>query len=146
MTKWILCFAILVACTSESKDVPPSSRDLSYMDSCPKPTRKLVLKELRKLGVKHPRIVLAQSMLETGHYSSSLTRTHNNLFGFRTKNGYLHFKNWKESCAYYKRWQDRHYKPNQHRSYYGFLRHIGYAEDPNYTSKVKTITDELSKQ
>jgi hypothetical protein len=146
MTKWILCFAILVACTSESKDVPPGSRDLSYVESCPKPTRKLVLRELRRLGVKHPRIVLAQSLLETGHYKSAVCKSHNNLFGFRVKSGYLRFKDWKDCCAYYKRWQDRHYKPKEHKSYYGFLRHIGYAEDPEYTAKVKTITDELNKQ
>lgn len=139
MKKWFLCLAILVACTSQSKDVPP--RDRTLVEECPKPTRKLVLRELRKLGVKHPRIVLAQSMLETGHYKSSLTRTHNNLFGFRTSNGYLRFKNWKESCAYYKRWQDRHYNPSNHNSYYGFLRWIGYAEDPEYTTKLKTIAN-----
>lgn len=139
MKKWLLCFAILVACTSQSKDVTPGTRSMPTEEV--KPSRKAVLKELRRLGVKHPRIVLAQSMLETGHYKSSLTRTHNNLFGFRTSKGYLRFKNWKESCAYYKRWQDRHYKPNQHESYYGFLRWIGYAEDPDYTTKLKIIAN-----
>jgi len=90
---------------------------------------------LRGLGVKHVNIVLAQSVLETGHYKSKLTRTHNNLFGFRTKNGYLKFNSWADCCAYYKRWQDRHYKTSKYSNYYIFLRKIGYAEDPNYIPK-----------
>jgi hypothetical protein len=138
MKKWFLCLALLVACTSNSMN---DTRHQTIKVPCPEPTRKAVLAELRRLGVKHPRIVLAQSILETGHYKSTLTRTHNNLFGFRTAKGYLRFADWKECCAYYKRWQDRHYKPNQHRSYYGFLRWIGYAEDPEYTTKVKTIAN-----
>jgi flagellum-specific peptidoglycan hydrolase FlgJ len=140
MKKWLLCLAILVACTSQSKDVPPGTRSMPNKENV-KLSKRAVIKELRRLGVKHPRIVAAQSVLETGHYKSQLTRTHNNLFGFRTSKGYLRFKNWKECCAYYKRWQDRHYEPNQHRSYYGFLRWVGYAEDPDYTTKVKTIAN-----
>ena len=144
MTKWILCLAILIACSSKSKDAP-ALYERHEMELLSKPTRKLVLKELRRLGVKHPRIVLAQSVLETGHYKSAVCKTHNNLFGFRVKSGYLKFKDWKECCAYYKRWQDRHYNPNEHQSYYGFLREIGYAEDPEYIVKVKTITNEISR-
>lgn len=110
-----------------------------------KPSTDLVLKELRRLEVKHPRTVLAQSILETGHYKSKLTRTHNNLFGFRTAKGYLKFRTWKESCAYYKRWQDRHYKAKKHANYYAFLEEVGYAEDPQYITKVKTIVNEYNR-
>lgn len=93
--------------------------------------------ELEVLGVKHSDIVTAQSLLETGEYRSQLVRTHNNLFGFRTKKGYLKFDSWQESCAYYKRWQTKRYKGEQ--DYYAFLTKIGYAEDPEYTSKLKII-------
>lgn len=93
--------------------------------------------ELELLGVKHADIVTAQSLLETGGYSSQLVKTHNNLFGFRTKKGYLRFDTWKESCAYYKKWQAKRYDNKQ--DYYTFLVEIGYAEDPEYTSKLKTV-------
>ena len=92
--------------------------------------------ELQKHGVQHIDIVVAQSLLETGSYRSQLVRTHNNLFGFRTKNGYLKFKSWKESCKYYADWQRRKYKGGE---YFTFLKAIGYAEDPDYVSKLKTI-------
>lgn len=98
-----------------------------------------VMHELTKLDVKHKDIVLAQSKLETGFYSSQLVRTHNNLFGFRTKKGYLRFDTWEESCEYYKKWQAKRYKKGD---YYKFLVEIGYAEDPQYTTKLKKIIDD----
>tara|TARA_R110000868_G_scaffold268036_5_gene527295 strand:+ start:550 stop:981 length:432 start_codon:yes stop_codon:yes gene_type:complete len=119
--------------------------DYNVVQRVIKPSTDLVLKELRRLEVKHPRTVLAQSILETGHYKSKLTRTHNNLFGFRTAKGYLKFGSWKECCAYYKRWQDRHYKPKNHANYYAFLVDVGYAEDPQYITKVKTIVNEYNR-
>lgn len=96
--------------------------------------------ELEKLGVQHIDIVVAQSLLETGTYRSQLVRTHNNLFGFRTKNGYLRFKSWRESCKYYKDWQRRKYKGGE---YFTFLKDIGYAEDPDYISKLKIILNRI---
>lgn len=142
MIKWI-CSIMLVCITAKSKHTP--TVDNIVIDQCEAPTKELVLSELRSLGVQHPKIVLAQSVLETGHYKSKVMKTHNNLFGFRTKKGYIKFKNWKLSVAYYKWWQERHYKQNKYNNYYAFLRSIGYAEDPTYTTKVKKIANELSK-
>lgn len=101
-----------------------------------------VLHELQSQKVKHVDIVLAQSILETGSYTSQLTRSHNNIFGFRTKRGYIKFGSWKECVAYYKKWQDKRYKnePN----YYSFLVDVGYAEDPTYTDKLRTIVKKMN--
>lgn len=99
-----------------------------------------VMNELKKSNVEHADIVLAQSKLETGYYTSQLVRSHNNLFGFRTSKGYLKFSHWKESIDYYKRWQKRKYDGDP--DYYRFLVEIGYAEDPNYTNKLKKIVNE----
>lgn len=138
--KALLITVLILVCGQTCNTV---TRSTILIDNV-KPTVWSVRNELRKFGVKHPTIVLAQSRLETGNYKSRLTKTHNNLFGFRTKDGYLKFSHWKESVAYYKRWQDRHYKPTKHSSYYNFLRVIGYAEDPNYITKVKKIAYELN--
>lgn len=109
-----------------------------------RPTEALVLKALRKEGVKHPRIVLAQSKLETGRYRSKVCLLHKNLFGFRTKKGYIKFRRWQESVTYYKKWQDRHYNHKEYHNYYEFLEDVGYAEDSLYITKVKSIANERS--
>lgn len=109
------------------------------------PTEDLVYKELKRLDVKNPEVVLAQSKLETGHYKSKLCKTHNNLFGFRVKSGYLKFKSWRESVRYYKKWQQKRYKAKEHKNYYNFLKKVGYAEDPQYIQKVKRLADERRK-
>ena len=92
--------------------------------------------ELERLGVKHIDIVLKQSILETGWYKSYSCKTRFNLFGFRYRSKYLTFDSWQHSCKYYKEFQDRHYNGGD---YYTFLKRRGYAEDPNYINKLKSI-------
>ena len=92
--------------------------------------------ELERLNVKHVTVVLRQSILETGHYNSYSCKTRLNLFGFRWKGKYLVFDTWQESCKYYADWQGRHFKGGD---YYKFLTDRGYATDPKYISKLKSI-------
>lgn len=148
MIRKLLLIALLISCSSDSRNSDRRVYKYEKKEDVkpPKPNAELVLDELVRLKVKHPKIVLAQSKLETGNYRSVLTRTHNNIFGFRTSKGYLKFKDWKECCEYYKKWQDRHYKKSQHTTYYSFLSSIGYAEDTNYIAKVKSIANERSRK
>lgn len=94
-----------------------------------------VLKELKKAGVSHPHIALAQSKLETGMYKSKLCKTHNNLFGFKKGNSYKRYNNWKESVDDYARFNKRYTGGD----YYLFLIKSNYATDPNYISLVKSL-------
>lgn len=94
--------------------------------------------ELVKQDVKHPEIVLRQSILETGWFKSYSCKKRHNLFGFWYKGKYKEFDTWKQSVTYYKKWQTKHYK-NQDLNYYDFLVKRGYAADPNYISKLKSI-------
>ena len=96
----------------------------------------MVYKELVKIGVKYPEIVLAQAKLETGNFKSAYCNERYNLFGFQTGKGYMYFKSWKHCCQYYKHWQDRHYRYGI--DYYTFLVNIHYAQDSNYIKKVKS--------
>ena len=45
-----------------------------------KPTKELVLEACEYFGLKHSDIVVAQSLLETGHYHSNNCINNNNLF------------------------------------------------------------------
>ena len=95
-------------------------------------------KALDKYDVKCKKIVVAQALLETGNFTSSLCLLSHNLFGLRhpSDGSYYVFNNWEESVKAYK--DDVQYKYDGG-DYYVFLNRIGYAQDPKYTSKVKLI-------
>jgi len=105
-----------------------------------------VLKELEKQHVWHPKIVLAQSILETGWYKCDhCSMDKNNLFGLwnHRKQEYYYYDTWQESIGGYKRGIQYKFFRKDYKSYYEFLEDIGYAEDPNYISKLKQIVKKL---
>lgn len=108
--------------------------------SSPELTTESVLAEILKVGLLHPRVVLAQAVLETGWFRSSVCRNYNNLFGLtnpRTKE-YYRFDRWQDSViAYYTKVQYKYKGGN----YLRWLRELGYAEDPDYTAKLRVLLD-----
>lgn len=91
--------------------------------------------------IQHSDIVKAQAILETGHFRSKVFREYNNLFGLydSRKKDYYRFNHWSESVKGYIDFIQYRYEPPE--DYYHFLDRIGYAEDPNYISKVKSIVN-----
>ena len=86
-------------------------------------------------GIRHPKIVLAQAILETGWFTSPVCRNKHNLFGLtNSRTGkYFEFGHWMESVrAYYTKVQYKYKGGN----YLLWLRDIGYAENPNYIREV----------
>jgi hypothetical protein len=108
------------------------------------PNDSLVLQACAYYGLKHDTIILTQAKLETGNYKSYQCRVNNNLFGLynSTKMEYYKFDHWSGSVEAYKKWIQYRYKDGD---YYIWLQTIGYAEDPDYISKLKFITDENTK-
>ena len=103
--------------------------------SFPELTISNLYREIVRNGVLYPEIVLAQAILETGWFRSSLCRDRNNLFGLTNpRTGkYFEFGHWTESVrAYYTKVQYKYKGGN----YLLWLRKIGYAEDPNYVRSV----------
>ena len=99
-------------------------------------------KALDKEGVKFPKIVAAQALLETGHFGYKVCLALNNLFGLRrpSDGSYYAFNNWEESVVAYRDYVQYKYTDGD---YYRFLKQIGYAEDKHYVEKVKRIADNL---
>ena len=94
--------------------------------------------EIIQNGIRHPKIVLAQAILETGWFTSPVCRNKHNLFGLTNpRTGkYFEFDHWTESVlAYYTKVQYRYKGGN----YLLWLRNIGYAEDPNYIRAVVRV-------
>jgi len=109
-----------------------------------------VYKQLVRIGVAYPDVVLAQAKIETGNFTSKIFRENNNMFGmklpYRRKTtavgesrNHAKYTNWIQSIKDYKLWQDKmiHKAPTK-RAYLAYLRR-NYAEDKNYIKKIKQI-------
>lgn len=113
---------------------------------------KLVAK-IKELNFKYPHIVMAQSILETGHYSSGIFIENHNLFGMKeatsrlnlaqgTNHNHAAYKGWEDSVLDYALWCGTY--ANSARSeedYYAILQSVGYAENPEYVTKLKEIVE-----
>lgn len=99
---------------------------------------------LKYYGLDNTDIILAQAKLETGNYSSRICREYNNIFGlYDSKNhDYYRFTSWKECVLFYKLKIYSRY--DRKSDYLSFLDNIGYAEDMDYTSKIKKIIENES--
>lgn len=98
--------------------------------------------EIIRNGIRHPKIVLAQAILETGWFRSPLCRNRHNLFGLTNpRTGkYYEFNHWTESVrAYYTKVQYKYTGGN----YLYWLHKIGYAEDPRYVREVMKVVSQL---
>ena len=105
-----------------------------------------LFKVMAKYHVKFPTIVAAQSILESGWFSSNLCTKHSNLFGlFDSRKGdYYHFNTWMESVEAYGRLVQKKWNPRIDKDYYAFLKRIGYAENmDSYNAKVRAIAKML---
>lgn len=115
-----------------------------YLDTClSKPiikidtmTKETVYQEILDNNIQFPQVVLAQSIVETGYFSSKVCREYNNLFGFFDGQKYLKFDNWRESVKYYAAWQKKNYTGG---SYFKFLEELPYAQDSNYVELIKKV-------
>lgn len=111
---------------------------VSHEKELPALTIPNLYQEIIRNGIRHPKIVLAQAILETGWFRSPLCRNRHNLFGLTNpKTGkYYEFNHWTESVrAYYTKVQYKYKGGN----YLLWLHKIGYAEDPRYVREVIRI-------
>lgn len=119
---------------------------LSFKDS--------VYNYMLELRIEHPHIVIAQSILETGHFTSDLAVNNNNLFGMKmpterattaisVRKKHAVFNNWKESVIDYALYQMTYRHNLTESQYYSRLK--SYAKDEKYIEKVKQIAKQFKE-
>jgi uncharacterized FlgJ-related protein len=108
---------------------------------------------MKQWNIKFPHIVLAQSMLETNNYKSSIFKENHNLFGMKeakrrvtvsngTNRNHAYYNNWIESLLDYGFYQSHYLNEiRTEQQYFNYLSQY-YAEDSNYITKVKKIIKE----
>jgi flagellum-specific peptidoglycan hydrolase FlgJ len=103
------------------------------------PNDSLVLEACEYYGIQHANIVLAQAILETGHYQSGGCTRDKNLFGLYNsrKQEFFKFEKWYHSVEAYRNMIQSRYDGES--NYYDWLKKIGYAEDTLYVQKLKRI-------
>lgn len=109
-----------------------------------------LIEELKRLNIRFPHIVLAQSMLETGHFESNVFRANNNLFGMKqarqrcttargTNLNHAYYDNWKESVMDYALFQSAYLRNLKTEAQYFSYLDRNYAEAQNYDQAVKNM-------
>ena len=128
------------------EDEPPEIKVVHIVseeqpDFFSKSSQEGLMEALEYYEVKHPQIVYAQAILETGHFKSNVCLNYNNLFGlYDSKNkDYYKFNHWAESIVAYKEWIQKKYQPPN--NYYVFLEEVNYASDKEYISILKSIVN-----
>lgn len=115
-------------------------------------SQQALVEELKRLNVRFPEIILAQSILETGHYTSRIFEENNNLFGMKeakarsttalgTQLGHAYYNNWKESVLDYALFQNAYM--NKIRKEKQYLKYLdkNYAEAADYDKTILQIIE-----
>lgn len=109
---------------------------------------------LIELKVKYPHIVLSQSIIESGNYTSKIFLENNNPFGMKLswnrattalgiKNGYAYYSNLRDAIIDYAFMQSSYYRSAKTEEDYYILLQKSYAENKEYINKVRKIANKL---
>lgn len=105
---------------------------------------------LKDLNVKFPYIVMAQSIIETGHWKSGIFLENHNLFGMKeaqrrittaegTNRNHAYYNHWRESVYDYAFYQCRYLSGIKSESDYFAYIGASYAEAPGYVEEIKKV-------
>jgi len=139
--------------TLTAKEIKPISQVVNYQNNnivVDSFSQDSLIQLLIDLNVKYPHIVLAQSILETGHYKSKVFKENHNLFGMKearvrihtakgTRNGHAYYLNWEESVYDYAFYQSTYYSDIRSEKHYYRKLGSSYAESKNYVNTLKEI-------
>lgn len=108
--------------------------------------------ELKRLNIKFPHIVMAQSIVETGYWNSEIFKENNNLFGMKearirvntaqgTNRNHAYYDSWEESIYDYAFYQCRYLGSIKTEEEYFMYLDRSYAEASNYVRTLRTVIE-----
>jgi uncharacterized FlgJ-related protein len=114
-----------------------------------------LVKEIKRLNIRYPHIVLAQSMIESGHFESNIFRANHNLFGMKqarqrattalgTNLNHAYYNNWRESVMDYALFQSAYLRDLKTEKSYLLYLDKNYAMAPNYDKAVVTMVEKYN--
>lgn len=156
----VITTLLVIASCGERVDSSPGvtilevHKDTCVVDFDSTFTEKSLINYMEELNIAFPNIVLAQAKLETGNFTSQVFKNNNNLFGMKRaykrpstvkhiSRGHGRYMHWKESVLDYALRQ-AYYRAHSMKSdeeYYQHLLDSGYASDPNYIQKLRSIVN-----
>ena len=102
-----------------------------------------------ELGLVHSDVIYAQALLESGHFTSGWYKTHNNFLGLWNsyKSEPYSFPHWSDCLRGYRDYIQYRYDEEMGTTdeYLMFLDELGYAEDPEYDSKVRRMLEYIER-
>jgi len=115
-------------------------------------SQEALVEELKRLNIKFPHIVLAQAMIESGHFQSNIFMANNNLFGMKqarqrcttakgTNLNHAYYENWKESVMDYALFQSAYLRKLKTEAQYLKYLDRNYAEAKNYDKAIKNMIE-----
>ena len=113
-------------------------------------SKEALAEELKRLNIKYPHIVMAQAIIESGHFESNIFRSNHNLFGMKearqrvttargTNLNHAYYDNWKESVLDYAMFQAAYLRDLKTEAAYLLYLDRNYAMAPNYDVAVKNV-------
>jgi uncharacterized FlgJ-related protein len=114
--------------------------------------REALIEELKRLNIRYPHIVLAQSMIESGHFQSNIFKANNNLFGMKqarqrattaigTNLNHAYYHNWRESVMDYALFQSAYLRDLKSEKSYLLYLDKNYAMAPDYDKAVMAMME-----
>lgn len=148
-TTKILCISafIIIALfvlTSSTKNVGAVNEEINSSF-----TREALIEEIKCHGFKYPDLILAQAVLESGHFKSTVFKENNNTFGMRfpkiretlAKRSNLNhavYDNWKECVEDRMIYENLYLNDKSRVEYKKYLDRV-YAKGKNYSKKLETL-------
>jgi hypothetical protein len=115
-------------------------------------TKDKLVNEIKRLNIKFPHIVMAQSIIETRKWTSNIFKESNNLFGMKeaktristakgTQYNHAYYEDWYQSVYDYAFYQTRYLGGIKNEEEYFNYLSANYAEDKNYVAKIKMVIE-----
>lgn len=134
------------------KTITPEERLIVINQNEPTFSEDTLVSMLKELNVKFPHIVLAQSIVETGHWTSRIFKENHNLFGMKeayvrvhtakgTQHNHAYYENWTESVYDYAFYQCRYLGGIKTETEYFQYLSKSYAEATTYVQSLKKVIE-----